>query len=202
MAFTKIIPKSELVTDHQGEFNYRENLKLRFIDSYRFLASSLAKIVETIPTENLKITRSEWQDINDDQYKCIIRKGVMCYEYLSNIERLKEKRLPPINAFYNRLSDSHITDEEYSFAQKVFRTFNCKTIGDFVEIYLKTDVLLLADCFENFREKSMNLYGLDPSFYYSFPGLTYDAMLKYTKVEIELLTDIDQLLFIEKCKII
>lgn len=206
LSITKVIPKCELEStndndvDDNSKTNYRENLKLRFIDSYRFLPASLAKIVETIPKENLKITKSEWKHLNEEQYECIIRKGVMCYQYLSNIEKLNEKQLPSIEAFYNRLNDSNISDEEYEFAQQVFRTFGCQTIGDYVEIYLKTDVLLLADCFENFREKCLNLYGLEPSYYYSMPGLTFDAMLKYTKVEIELLTDIDQLLFIEKCK--
>lgn len=69
-------------------------------------------------------------------------------------------------------------------------------------MYLQTDVLLLASVFEKFRQSCMTIYGLDPAHYYTTPGFSWDAMLKYTKVEIELLTDVDMLLFVERGMII
>lgn len=78
--------------------------------------------------------------------------------------------------------------------------FNLKTLGEYSDLYLKTDVLLLADVFENFRETCLNIYKLDPANYYTCPGLSWDAMLLYTNVEIELITDVDMLLFVERGK--
>lgn len=71
-------------------------------------------------------------------------------------------------------------------------------MGEYSDLYLKIDVLLLADVFEHFRENCKIVYGLDPAHYYTTPGLSWDAMLKYTNVELELITDIDILLFIER----
>lgn len=202
MSFTQAIQKSELVTgsNDDEDMNYHENLKLRFIDSFRFLPAALSKIVETIPKENLTITKKEWQHLSEDDFSLITRKGVQPYDYLDDMNKLYEDRLPPIEAFYNRLNDSHISEAEYEHAKKIWNAFEINSLLSYSELYLRTDVLLLADAFENFRNKCMNLYGLEVSYYYSMPGLTFDAMLKYTKVEIELITDIDQLLFVERCK--
>ena len=79
--------------------------------------------------------------------------------------------------------------EEYSHAAEVWHTFGCKTMKDYMELYLKTDVLLLTDIFENFRKVCKGIYELDPCQYYTAPGFSWDAMLKYTKIELELLTD-------------
>ena len=83
-------------------------------------------------------------------------------------------------------------------AQKVWTTFGCKTLGDYSDLYCRTDVLLLADAFETFRKMYLRQYGLDPAHYYTSPGLSWDALLKKTGVELELLTDYDQHLFIER----
>ena len=72
------------------------------------------------------------------------------------------------------------------------------TMSDYHDLYLKTDVLLLADIFEKFRNTCLDNYGLDPCHYYSSPGLSWDAMLKMTKIELELVSDIDMHLFVEK----
>ena len=92
----------------------------------------------------------------------------------------------------------HISYEDYAHAQKLWETFGCKTLGDNSNLYCRTDVLLLADVFETFRRTCQKQYGLDPAQYYTSPGLSWDALLKKTGVELELLTDFDQHLFIEK----
>ena len=128
----------------------------------------------------------------------ILRKGVYPYEYIDSQERFDETQLPPIEKFYSSLTDESITQKDYEHAQTVWKTFKCKTLGDYHDLYLKTDVLLLADVFQKFRETCMNNYKLDPLHYYTAPGLSWDALLKYTQIDLELLTDLDMHLFIEK----
>ena len=76
--------------------------------------------------------------------------------------------------------------------------FKINTIGDYHNLYLKTDVLLLADVFEKFISTCLDYYALDPCYYFSSPGLSLDAMLKMTKIELDLISDTDMHLFIEK----
>ena len=105
-------------------------------------------------------------------------------------------------AFYSTLTDSGISDEDYEYAKKVWIAFECETLGDYHDLYLKTDVLLLADIFENFRKTCLKHYGLDPAHYYTSPGLSWDALLTPTSptsnIKLELLTDCNMYLFIEK----
>ncbi|XP_051162409.1 uncharacterized protein LOC127282278 [Leptopilina boulardi] len=123
----------------------------------------------------------------------------MPYEYLDKKEKLSKTQLPTKEEFYSTLNDSTITDDDYKHAQNVWSAFACPTLGDYVKLYLKSDVLLLADVFESFRDQCC-VYELDPAHYYTTPGLTWDAMLKYTNVRLELLTDVDMLLMIEQGK--
>ena len=113
-------------------------------------------------------------------------------------ERFEETRLPGKEKFYSSLNDENITDEEYEHAQAVWRAFGCETLGDYHDLYVKTDVALLADVFENFRNLCKEHYGLDPANYYTSPGLSWDALLKSTRVELELLTDYEMHLFVER----
>ena len=112
--------------------------------------------------------------------------------------RFLKVTLPQKEAFYSKLSLKGFSDEDYAHEQNVWETFGCTTVGDYHDLYLRTDVLLLADVFENFRGTSFNQYGLDPANYYTSPSLSWDALLKHTGVELELLTNIDMHLFIEK----
>ena len=103
---------------------------------------------------------------------------------------LKHNHLPR-KPFYSKLNNEDISDEDYEHAQKVWEAFDCKTLKDYHDLYLKSDVLLLADVFETFRGVCMTNYELDPAWYYTAPGLTWDAALKKpTKIELKLLTDI------------
>ena len=110
------------------------------------------------------------------------------------INKLKETKRPSKEAFYSKLYDEEISDEDYQHAIKVWNTFNCQTLQD----YLTTDVLLLADVFENFRKTCLHHYKLDPCHYYTAPGLAWDACLKETKQELQLLKDYDMLMMFEQ----
>lgn len=119
------------------------------------------------------------------------------YEHIVSYENLEETALPPLESFSSKLTGTSISAADYNHAQIVWQKFAIKTLGEYSDLYLKTDVLLLADVVENFRHTCLEAYKLDPAHYYGAPGLSFDAMLKSTKVEIELFTDVDMLMFVE-----
>lgn len=170
---------------------------LRFIDSLGFLPSSLETLVDNLSqgsTQPFKHFNGEVQEHTE----LLLRKGVYPYEYMTSWEKFEEGQLPPINHFYSTLTGDTISEEDYNHAKHVFKTCKLQNLGDYHDLYLKTDVLLLADVFENFRDMSQTCYDLDPCHFYTSPGLSWQAMLKMTGVTLELLTDIEQVLFIEK----
>ena len=120
--------------------------KLRFLDSYRFTLASLDNLVKSLDEEDLTITKKNFNFPID-----LKKKGVYPYDYIDSIERLKETELPPKEKFYSILYQKHISDEEYERAKDVWQKCKCKTFQDYHDIYLKLDVLLLADCFEKYR---------------------------------------------------
>ena len=113
-------------------------------------------------------------------------------------KRFKEESLPDKESFYSELNNEHITDEDYAHAQKVWDTFKIKKLGEYHDLYVQSDTLLLADIFENFIGKCIETYELDPAHFLSAPGLAWQACLKKTEVKLELLTDNDMLLMFEK----
>ena len=113
------------------------------------------------------------------------------------MKELDEASLPSKEAVYSKLTVEGITDEDYQRAHKVCKKFNIKSVKDYHNLYNLCDVLLLAYIFETFRNICMNHYGLDPAWYFSAPDLAWDAALKITKVQFELLSDHDMLLMIE-----
>src|SRR5688572_1417089 len=127
----------------------------------------------------------------------LLRKGVYPYEYADGVERLNATELPPKSAFYSKLNDSDISDEDYAHAKTVWTEFRCKTLREYHDLYNQSDVLLLADVFENFRDVCCENYGLDPAWYYTSPGLAWDAALKLTEVKLELLSDYDMILMVK-----
>ena len=126
------------------------------------------------------------------------RKRVYPYEYMDSFERFQEPQLPPKDAFYSSLTEEDISEIGYTHAQRVFNHFDMTDLGDYHKFYLLTDVILLADVFENFRDVCLQHYGLDPAHNYTSPGLSWQAALEMTDVELGLLTDIDQYFFIEE----
>ncbi|GFW59225.1 uncharacterized protein TNCV_2781561 [Trichonephila clavipes] len=135
---------------------------------------------------------------DSEKIDLLLRKGVFPYDYFDSFEKCKDSCLPPISKFYNKLNEEAISVEDYNHACKVFNEFHLNNLGEYCDLYVKTDVLLLTDLFENFRKICMQTYKLDPCWYFTTPALSWDAMLLHTKVAIELFTDYDMLLFIEK----
>ena len=125
------------------------NFELRFIDSFKFLQTSLANLVSNLQPDDFINTK----EIFRDKTELLTRKGVYPYDYVSSISKFDETQLPPKKEFYSKLNDEDITDDEYQHALNVWNEFNCKNIRDYHDLYLKSDVLLLADVFENFRKK-------------------------------------------------
>ena len=113
-------------------------------------------------------------------------------------EKFDENTLPPKEAFYSNSNLEDISDEDYMHAQKVWDVFQIKNLGEHHDIYVQTDTLLLSDVSENFRNMCLNIYGLDPVYFVSAPGLAWQSCLKKTGVKLELLTDYDMVLMIEK----
>ena len=166
--------------------------QLRFIDSFQFMNRSLDYLVKI--NDRFPIT----DRIFGEKSERIKKKGIYPYEYMDSFEKFNETALPPKEQFYSRLSNTHVKQEDYDRAQSVWNEFGCRTLGDYHDLYLKSDVVLLADVFENFRSVAAKHYDLDPCHYYTSPGLAFDALLKLTGIELELLTDYDMHLFVEK----
>ena len=169
--------------------------KIRFIDSFKFMNDKLVNLVKNLPEDGFKNLQREYKD---EKFNLLTRKGVYPYEYKDSLERFKENKLPPKKSFYSRLTGEDISDEDYEHAQKVWEVFEMEHLQDYHNLYNETVVLLLADVFENFRNICMENYKLDPAHYHTAPGLSWDACLKMTNVKLELLTDIDMLLMVEK----
>ena len=113
-------------------------------------------------------------------------------------ERFDENTIPPKEAFYSKLNLENIRDQDYEHIKKVWEIFEIKNLGDYHDLYVQCDTFLLSDVFENFRNKCIEIYKLDPAHFLPAPGLAWQACLKKIKVELELLTDIDMLLMVEK----
>ena len=167
---------------------------LTFIDSFQFMSSSLEKLVSNLPRESLKYTSKRFKGLKLD---LMAKKGVYPYDYMDSFKKFKEQ-LPSKEDFYSILNDEHISDEDYQHAQNVWNKFNLKNMGEYHDLYLQSDILLLADVFENFRKTCLKYYKLDPCHYFTSPGLSWDAMLKMINIKLELMTDIDMFQFIEK----
>ena len=113
-------------------------------------------------------------------------------------DKFNEKIIPSKESFYSNLTLENITEVDYIHASNVFKTFELNNLGDYRDLYVRSDTLLLADVFENFRKACIKNYELDPGHFISLPGLAWQACLKKANVELELLTDYDMLLMIEK----
>ena len=193
ISFSKKIKVDEYRSKKTGQM-MSLYFEIRFIDSFKFLQTSLANLVSNLQPDDFNNTKREFKKNVD----LLTRKGVYPYDYVSSLEKLSETQLPPKEEFYSKLNDEDITEDDYQHAINVWNTFNCESLRDYHDLYLKSDVLLLADVFENFRKTCLKHYKLDPAHYYTSPGLAWDACLKETGQELQLLHDYDMLMMIEK----
>ena len=136
------------------------------------------------------------KDLN--KFILLLRKGVYPYEYTDNWEKFNETSLLNKESFYSNLNMENIDDIDFRHGNNVFKIFGLKNLGEYHDVYVQSDTLLLADVFENCRNKCLEVYELDPAHFLSLSGLAWQACLKKTNVELELLTDYDMLLMIEE----
>ena len=135
---------------------------------------------------------------NHNKYDLLLRKCVYPYEYMDCWKRSEEESLPDKEPFYSEINNEHITDEDYEHAQKVWCTFNIKNLGEYHDLYVQFDTTLPADVFESLKDKCIEIYDFDPAHFLSAAGLAWQACLKKTEVELELLTDNDMLIMFEE----
>ena len=195
--------------------------KIKFIDSFRFMSSSLSSLVSNLSDglhgDKCTDCKSclDYMSVKDDQlifrcFKCqknynkdfnkdlikrfentyefcdreinklilLLRKGVYHYEYMDSWGKFDETSLPDKEAFYSSLNMEDITGVDHRHAKRVFKSLNNKNLGDYHDLYVQSDTLLLADVFENFRNKCIEIYELDPAHFLSEPGLAWQACLK------------------------
>ena len=128
----------------------------------------------------------------------LLRKGVYPYEYMDSCEKFDETSLPNKESFYSNFNMENISDIDYRHANNVFKKFKLKNLGEYHDLYVNSDTLLLADVFENFRNMCMKVYELDHAHFLSLPEVAWQACLKKTIVKLELLIDYDMLLMVEE----
>ena len=232
------VPIKKKIENKDLEITY----KIKFIDSYRFMSSSLSKLVDNLSEgihnnkcldcnyclDYIRITKNEklllkcfncdsyyknkfnkdliknfknkysFCNSNLNKFILLLRKGVYPYEYMDSWEKFNETLLPSKEDFYSNLNMEDIDDIDYRHGNNVFKGFKLENLGDYHDLYVQSDTLLLADAFENFRDMCIKVYEFDPAHFVSLPGLAWQAYLKKTNIELELLTDYDMLLMVEE----
>ena len=193
ITFTKNIIVGQY-TNKKGEVKDK-TFKIVFKDSLKFMSSSLEALVKNLPKDAFKNISKYY---TPEEVELIKQKEFYPYEHMDSIEKINDTKPPPRKVFYSKLSGRGISEKNYKHVLNVWNTFKMKTFKDYHELYNETDVLLLADVFENFRDLCLKIYGLDPVYYFTAPGLAWDACLKMTDIDLELLSDPDMLLMFEK----
>jgi len=163
-------------------------IELRFVDSFKFLSSSLDKLTKNLGKDQFKELSKYFPK---EHLNLITRKLAYPYEYMDSPEKFKETCLPPIEKFYSSLNKENVNDFSLTFTKMRKKSgTNLTYLLEFTQLYNKIAVFLLADIMENFRDISLKTYKLDPAWYFTSPGFAWDCMLKMTKQTLEL-TDYD-----------
>ena len=157
------------------------------------MASCLDALVGNLEKDQLIQTKR----IFGERADLLSRKGVYPYDWVDSFEKF-EKVLPEKSEFYSKLNKEGISEDDYQHACRVWKEFGMKNMGEYHDLYLKSDVSLLSDVFEAFRKTCLKAYGLDPCWYLTAPAFFWDSMLKMTGVKLELLKDVDMHQFFEK----
>ena len=188
MTFTVPVEKEVTIIDKNGEeITKYISYILQFIDRARFTASSLSLCCN-----------KSYERKFDEKFILLLRKGVYSYECKDDWEKFNETSLPEKEGFYSHLNMENITDADYAHIKRVCKGFNIKNLGEYNDLYVQSDTLLLADIFENFRKMCIEICKLDPAKFLSAPRLAWQAALKKTEVKLDFLTDINMLLMVEK----
>ena len=169
-------------------------MRLLFLDSYKFLQGSLSGLAETLPDEDKQLIR----DLYPENYRLLLKKLCFPYEYITNWDVLEQTELPPIEKFYSHLVGDQISSEEYEHTKQLWSTFRVKNLGELADLYLKIDVLLLTCVFEKFRGQCLKTHHLDPAHYLTLPSLSWDAMLRFTRVRLKIIKDVEIHTFLER----
>ena len=193
ISFSKTIVTGQY-TNKKGEVKDK-TFKIVFKDSLKFMSSSLGALVNNLPKDAFK---NLLKYFTPKQAEILKQKGFYPYEYMDSEEKFNDTKIPPREVFYSKLSGRGITEKDYKHAGNVWNSFKMKTFKEYHELYNITDVLLLADVFENFRDLCLKIYGLDPVYYFTAPGLAWDSCLKMTSIDLELLSGPNMLLMFEK----
>ena len=231
------VPLKKKIKNKDIEITY----KIKFIDSYRFMSSSLSKLVDNLSEgihsnkcvdcnsclDYIKIKNKKlllkcfncnayyikkinkdlikkfkntysFRNNDIDKFVLLLRKGLYPYEYVDNWERFSEISLSSNEDFYSNLNMEDVNDIDYRHANNVFKRFELENLGQYHDLYVQSDTLLLADVFENFRGMCIKEYELDPAHFLSLPGLAFEACLKKSNIKLELLTGYDMLLMVEE----
>ena len=183
--------------DKNGEEPSKE-IDLRFIDSIKFMSSSLDSLVNNLTRGLGNDKFFSFDECNEHQCELLIRKGIYPCEYMDSWGRFEETNLPPKDSFYSTLPMSGVSETDYEHARKVWREFGINNMREYHDLYLKTDFVLLSNVFEAFGNIYLNNYGLDPAHFYTALGLAWKACLKKTGIRLELLLDPDMLLMFER----
>ena len=185
-----------IASNFEKYIGFRLGNHLSFKDSFSFMSQSLDRLSSNLGDNEFIYSREAFP--NDEQSRLMKKKGAYPYDYMDSFQRFSERSLPGIEDFYSILNDTNISESDYSHAKRVWSTFQIRDLGEYHDLYLRTDVLLLADVFESFRGICLSDYRLDPCHYFSAPGLSWDALLRMTKINLDLISDVNQQLFIEK----
>ncbi|XP_064488299.1 uncharacterized protein LOC135400385 [Ornithodoros turicata] len=170
----------------------------RFMDSLSFLNASLEMLVKNLRekgVENFHCLRQFFS--NEEHFGLVVRKGVFCYSHITDFDVYDEPCLPPREKFFNTLNGVEVSEEDYNHAQNVFEKFQMTSLGEYSDLYLLTDTLLLADVFQNFRKWTLDVHKIEPLHFVSLPGLSMSCALKMSEIQLELIHDPDAYLLIE-----
>ena len=189
------VPFKKVINDKEIKY------KIRISDSCRFMQDSFSNLVDNLSELKIKeidndvlikrfYNTYQLSENDIDKFKLLLlRKGVYPYEYMDSWKKFNKTELPSKDMFYSTLNLEDISDDDYAHAINVWNTFNISNLGEYHDLYVKLDTALLADIFENFRDKYIGADKLDPAYFLTTPGLSWWACLKKTGVKLELLTD-------------
>ena len=167
---------------------------IRFVDSYRFLSSGLDSLVKNLVEDDFKILKKEFPD----KWQYLNKKLAYPYEYFNSIDDYKK---PVHNLkkedFFSKLKNKCPYDEEIQRTKEIIEIFNIKDGKELTELYLKSDVILLADVFEKFIKISVEEFGINPLYCVSLPGYTWQCGMKYTDINLQTLQDKEMILLLE-----